>query len=245
MTESKTSAQALPEPASYDWTQIVDDLNRLLRLRTTPIGMKLFATIEEMEAIPRIRRPKSVHTTDQIVAQAARLGFTIGITAKDLMLQILRHPYIKDGYAIGKLVEYAGAAVAALSVDERATMTNMAAEVGAFTGIVRPDEKVVEYLQRERGLAPGDVRPLLEGLYSDADAEWERVLEFDAGEIEPMVALPGDPGNGVFLGELGGTVKIDIAYAGSCTAGKKSDMDMYAAVFRDSLEQGKRVQPDV
>lgn len=85
MAESKTSAQVLPEPASYDWTQIVDDLNRLLRLRTTPIGMKLFATIEEMEAIPRIRRPKSVHTTDQIVAQAARLGFTIGITAKDLV----------------------------------------------------------------------------------------------------------------------------------------------------------------
>lgn len=73
------------EPATCDWTQIVDDLNRLLRLKTTPIGMKLFTTVEEMEAIPKIRRPTLVHTTDQIVAQAARLGFTVGITQKDLV----------------------------------------------------------------------------------------------------------------------------------------------------------------
>src|ERR1700739_3464779 len=73
------------EPESYDWNQIVDDLYRLLRLRTTPIGIKLFATVEEMERIPKLRRPKSIHTTDQIVAQAARLGWTVGITAKDLV----------------------------------------------------------------------------------------------------------------------------------------------------------------
>src|SRR5579864_5652927 len=73
------------EPESYDWNQIVDDLNRLLRLRTTPIGMKLFTTVEEMEQIPKLRRPKSIHTTDQIVAMAARLGWTVGITAKDLV----------------------------------------------------------------------------------------------------------------------------------------------------------------
>jgi 3-isopropylmalate/(R)-2-methylmalate dehydratase large subunit len=124
-------------------------------------------------------------------------------------------------------------------------MTNMAAEVGAFTGIVRPDERVVEYLARERGLQPEHVRPLFEGLCSDDDAEWETVIEFDAAALEPMVALPGDPGNGIFISELGGPVKVDIAYAGSCTAGKKSDMDMYAAVFRDALKQGKRVHPDV
>jgi 3-isopropylmalate/(R)-2-methylmalate dehydratase large subunit len=168
-----------------------------------------------------------------------------GVTAKDLMLQILRHPYVKEGHAIGKLVEYGGEVVEALSVDERATMTNMAAEVGAFTGIVRPDEKVVEFLERERGLRPEAVRPLLEDLYSDPDAEWETVIELDAGRLEPMVALPGDPGNGVFISELGGPVKVDIAYAGSCTAGKKADMDMYAAVFRDALARGLRVHPDV
>ena len=73
------------EPATYEWDAIVDDLNRLLRLRVTPIGMKLFATVEEMEAIPRIRRPQAIHTTDQVVAQAARLGWTVGITNEDLV----------------------------------------------------------------------------------------------------------------------------------------------------------------
>ena len=61
---------------TYDWPALVDDLNRLLRLRTTPIGMKLFASKAEMEAIPRIRRPKDIHTTDQIVGQASRNGWT-------------------------------------------------------------------------------------------------------------------------------------------------------------------------
>ncbi len=167
------------------------------------------------------------------------------VTAKDFMLQILRHPYVKNGNAIGKLVEYAGEAVEALSIDERATMTNMAAEVGAFTGIVRPDEKAVEFLSRERGLDPEQVRPLLEGLYSDDGAEYETVIEIEASELEPMVALPGDPGNGLFLQELGGPVKVDIAYAGSCTAGKKSDMDMYARVFGEALQRGERVHPEV
>ncbi len=167
------------------------------------------------------------------------------VTAKDFMLQILRYPYVKDGNAIGKIVEYAGEAVEALSIDERATMTNMAAEVGAFTGIVRPDERAVEFLARERGLKPDQVRPLLEGLYSDEGAEYETVIEVDAGELQPMIALPGDPGNGLFITELGGPVKVDIAYAGSCTAGKKSDMDMYASVFKEALERGRKVHPDV
>jgi 3-isopropylmalate/(R)-2-methylmalate dehydratase large subunit len=167
------------------------------------------------------------------------------VTAKDYMLQILREPYVKNGHAIGKIVEYGGEAVQALSIDERATMTNMAAEVGAFTGLVRPDEKAVEFLARERGMKPEDVRPLLEGLHSDENAEYEKVIEFTASDLRPMVALPGDPGNGMFLEELGDPVKVDIAYAGSCTAGKKSDMDMYAAVFKDALEHGRTVHPDV
>lgn len=69
----------------FDGAKVVDDLNRLLRLRTTPIGMKLFASREEMEAIPKIRRPKDIHTTDQIVGQASRNGWTVGITADDLV----------------------------------------------------------------------------------------------------------------------------------------------------------------
>jgi len=167
------------------------------------------------------------------------------VTAKDFMLQILRHPYVKNGHAIGKIVEYAGEAVTDLSVDERATMTNMAAEVGAFTGIVGPDEAVVEYLRRERGLDPAEARQLISGLYSDDGAEYEEIIELRANELRPLVALPGDPGNGLFIEELGGPVKIDIAYAGSCTGGKKSDMDMYARVFKAALEKGQTVSPDV
>src|SRR5258705_528732 len=69
----------------YDWDAIVNGLNQDLRLRSIPIGMKLFETVEEMEAIPKIRRPKAKHTTDQIVAQARQLGWTVGITMADLV----------------------------------------------------------------------------------------------------------------------------------------------------------------
>ena len=69
----------------YDWAALVDGLNRYLRLRSIPIGMKLFETVEAMEAIPKIRRPKARHTTDQIVAQARQLGWTVGITMADLV----------------------------------------------------------------------------------------------------------------------------------------------------------------
>jgi uncharacterized protein (DUF169 family) len=73
------------DATTFDWPEIVADLNRLLRLRTTPIGMKLFATVAEMAAIPKIRRPTAIHTTDQIVGQASRNGWTVGITAADLV----------------------------------------------------------------------------------------------------------------------------------------------------------------
>jgi 3-isopropylmalate/(R)-2-methylmalate dehydratase large subunit len=167
------------------------------------------------------------------------------ITAKDFMLEILRHPYIKNGEAIGQIIEYAGEAVEALSVDERATMTNMAAEVGAFTGIIAPDEKTVEYLVEQRGMPVAEARALCEGLFSDADAAYVKVIEIDASTLRPMIALPGDPGNGLYVDELPGEVHIDIAYAGSCTAGKKEDMDMYARVFREALERGEHVPPEV
>jgi hypothetical protein len=151
-----------------------------------------------------------------------------GLHARDPAPSV--HP---DGHAIGQIIEYAGEAVEALSIDERATMTNMAAEVGAFTGH--------RGAGREGGRLPGrgarrGPRPrgaLCEGLFSDDDAEYVKVIEIDASAIRPMVALPGDPGNGLYIDELGAEpIRIDVAYAGSCTAGKKEDMDMYAAVLR-------------
>jgi len=167
------------------------------------------------------------------------------VTAKDFMLQILRDPYVKDGAAIGQIIEYAGEAVESLSVDERATMTNMAAEVGAFTGIIAPDERTVEYLMAQRGLSRAEAERHCEGLFSDPGAEYVKIIEIDASALKPMLALPGDPGNGLFIDELGEPVKIDIAYAGSCTAGKKDDMDMYARVFREGLERGQKVADGV
>ena len=73
------------ESSSYDLNELVASLNRLLKLRTIPIGMKMFKSVEEMEAIPKIRRPKAIHTTDQIVGQASRNGWTVGITNEDLV----------------------------------------------------------------------------------------------------------------------------------------------------------------
>jgi 3-isopropylmalate/(R)-2-methylmalate dehydratase large subunit len=168
------------------------------------------------------------------------------VTAKDYMLEILRHPYIRDGHAIGQIIEYAGPAVEALSVDERATMTNMAAEVGAFTGIIAADDKSVEFMVNERGMDRARAEELIVGMQSDPNAEYVKVIEIDASAIRPMAALPNDPGNGVFIDELGDDpIRIDIAYAGSCTAGKKEDMDMYAAVFAEADAQGLTAHPDV
>src|ERR1700733_11280224 len=77
--------QAASAPETFDLPAMVADLNSLLRLKTTVIGMKMFATADEMAAIPKIRRPTAVHTTDQIVSMASRLGWTVGITAGDLV----------------------------------------------------------------------------------------------------------------------------------------------------------------
>jgi 3-isopropylmalate/(R)-2-methylmalate dehydratase large subunit len=166
------------------------------------------------------------------------------VTAKDFMLAILRTPLVRNGDAIGRLVEYTGEALAGLSIDERATMTNMAAEVGAFTGIVAADQKTIEFLA-ERGVSRGEAERLCEGMTSDSDAEYALTLDIDAHELRPMIATPGDPGNGMFVDELPEPVKIDIAYGGSCTAGKKEDLDMYVRVFREALARGQRVHPDV
>lgn len=168
-----------------------------------------------------------------------------GVTAKDLILAILRTDFVRNGDAIGKVVEYCGEAISALSIDERATLTNMAAEVGGFTGIVAPDEKAAEFLVRRRGLSQDQAMALCQGLQSDPHAEYARVIELDASQLHPMVALPGDPGNGLFIHELGKSVKVDIAYGGSCTAGKAEDMDMYARVFADAVRKGRRVHPQV
>src|SRR5207237_7922946 len=94
------------------------------------------------------------------------------VTAKDVILALLAMDYVRSGKALAKVMEYSGEAIAALGVDERATMTNMAAEIGGFTGIVAPDEKVVELLHERRGLDRDKARQLTAGLGGDAVAEY-------------------------------------------------------------------------
>jgi len=186
----------------------------------------------------RVKVPESV----KIVIRGKRHP---NVTAKDFILKILSLDYVRSGKALAKVMEYGGEAVEALSVDERATMTNMAAEIGGFTGIVAPDEKVIEFLIERRGMKRAEVHRMIEGLRSDADAEYAEVIELDAAEITPMVATPGDPGNGKYVRELPSRVPIEIAYGGTCTAGKNEDMDMYASVLADALKRGRRISENV
>ncbi len=165
------------------------------------------------------------------------------VSAKDVMLKILATDYMKQGRGIGQVLEFAGDGIRDWPIDERATLTNMAVEAGGFTGIIEPDEVVVEYLTRTRGLAADEVRKGF--LQSDPDAEYAAVFEIDLSEIRPMVATPGDPRNGVNISDLTTEVKIDAAYGGSCTGGKMADMDMYAAVLQRAVERGQRVAPGV
>jgi 3-isopropylmalate/(R)-2-methylmalate dehydratase large subunit len=167
------------------------------------------------------------------------------VTAKDFILKILSLDYVRHGKALAKVMEYAGEAIEELGVDERATMTNMAAEIGGFTGIVAPDQKAVDFLVERRGMDRKKAESLIEGLYSDPDAEYTHTIELDAAEITPMVATPGDPGNGKYIRELNTPVPVELAYGGTCTAGKNEDMDMYARVLADALKQGKRVADSV
>jgi 3-isopropylmalate/(R)-2-methylmalate dehydratase large subunit len=186
----------------------------------------------------RVRVPESV----KIVIRGKKRP---NVAAKDFILKILSLDYVRSGKALAKVMEYSGEAIEALSVDERATMTNMAAEIGGFTGIVAPDRKVVEFLTERRGMDRKQAERLIEGLTSDPEAQYAEIIELDAADITPMVATPGDPGNGKYIRELNTPVPVELAYGGTCTAGKNEDMDMYAQVLSDALRQGKRVADSV
>ena len=186
----------------------------------------------------RVRVPESV----KVVIRGRKHP---NVTAKDLILKILSLDYVRSGKALAKVIEYSGEAIEELSVDERATMTNMAAEIGGFTGIVAPDRKAVEFLVDRRGMSRRDAEKMIEGLQSDRDAQYVQVIELDAANITPMIATPGDPGNGKYIREMNTPVPVELAYGGTCTAGKNEDMDMYARVLADAVKQGKRVAESV
>ncbi|HEY2020723.1 aconitase family protein [Paraburkholderia sp.] len=160
-----------------------------------------------------------------------------GVSAKDIVLHLLHLDAIRSGGAVGLVFEYGGDAVRAMSIDERATLTNMVAELGGFTGIVEPDERTVAFLKERRGIDFA----LEIWMKSDVGAVYSDTIRIDANAIEPMLARPGDPGNGVPAQQLDKDVAIDIAYGGSCTAGKREDFDFYHEVLRWGIEHGIRV----
>lgn len=164
-----------------------------------------------------------------------------GITAKDVVLHLLAEPRIRAGLGVGKVFEFAGSAIGSLSTDERATLTNMTAELGGFTGIVAPDAETVRFLRERRGV---DFTPEA-WMCSDAGAVYAATIRLDCSALSPMVAAPGDPGNGMALSSLAEPVRVDMAYGGSCTAGKREDFDHFHAVLSWALDHGLRVAPHV
>ncbi len=163
------------------------------------------------------------------------------VTAKDIVLHLLALPSLKSGAGVGKVFEFSGSAMAELTTDERATLTNMTAELGGFTGIVEPDAETVRFLRERRGIA-FELEPWMR---SDAGAAYSDVISVDCSRLAPMVAAPGDPGNGIALDRLGKRTRIDIAYGGSCTAGKREDFDRYHEVLVWAAERGLRVPAGV
>ena len=131
-----------------------------------------------------------------------------GVAAKDVILELLRRLSVKGG--VGKVMEYTGPGVANLSIPERATITNMGAELGATTSVVPSDEVTRQFLKaqgREEDFMP---------LTADADAEYDETVEIDLSALEPMVALPHMPDNVKSIKEAG-QIKVDQVCIGSCT----------------------------
>jgi len=181
-------------------------------------------------------------TVPQTVKIELRGALRPGVCAKDVMLGLLASDEQRAGVFSGRVLEFSGAGLATLNLDERATLTNMAVEASAFTGIVACDERVRHELAERRG---GE--PLPPPLAADADAEYAERVVVELSTLEPMVALPGDPRNGRTLREVlgAGSVRIDIAYGGSCTGSKTTDIDAYAAVLGAGLRRGQKVASGV
>jgi 3-isopropylmalate/(R)-2-methylmalate dehydratase large subunit len=168
-----------------------------------------------------------------------------GVCAKDIMLTLLAHPLIQGGQALGKVLLYSGPGYQSLNMDERATMCNMAVEAGAMTAMFEPDQVTRVYLA-ERGQGRDEDHGVTDAaLESDDGASYAAVIDIAVADIEPMVALPGDPRNSVPLSSLSTPVRVDKVYGGSCTGGKAHDMDMYASVFELARARGARVPDSV
>ncbi len=165
-----------------------------------------------------------------------------GVYSKDLILTIIKELTVNG--ATDKVIEFGGEAVAELDMDARMTLSNMAIEAGATCGICMPDEKTVDYLWdfiKDEGEFATKEAALAE--YSkwlpDADADYVKVIEIDAAELEPVMTVNYKPDQVRTVREMTGT-KVDQIYIGSCTNGRINDLRAAAAVLK-----GKKISPDV
>ncbi len=153
------------------------------------------------------------------------------VSAKDVILELLRRLSVKGG--VGRMFEYGGPGVGTLSVPERATITNMGAELGATSSVFPSDELTRDFLiAQDRGDA-------WEEFVADADAEYDQIVEIDLSALEPMIARPHSPDNVVAVREVAGT-PVDQVCIGSCTNSSLRDMLTVAAALR-----GKILPPEV
>lgn len=154
-----------------------------------------------------------------------------GVSSKDIILELLRRLSVKGG--VGKVFEYTGDALKTLSVYQRATITNMGAELGATTSIFPSDEKTKEFLEKQG--RPEDYRPL----QADPQASYDETIEIDLSRLKPMAACPNSPDAVRPITELAG-IKVDQVAIGSCTNSGYEDLMKAAMILK-----GKKVSPHV
>ena len=153
------------------------------------------------------------------------------VSAKDVILYVLKQLTVKGG--VGKIIEYTGEGVKSLSVTDRATITNMGAELGATTSVFPSDENTLAYLRSQGREA--DYTPLA----ADDDAVYDEELIVDLDALTPLAAMPHSPDNGDSVKNIGG-IKVDQVAIGSCTNSSYTDLMKVAAILK-----GKKVHPDV
>ena len=173
-----------------------------------------------------------------------------GCTAKDVILYILSD-HAREELTLNRSMEFGGPGLSSLSIDERATLCNMATECSGRTGICEADESLYDWMENAQNL--NRKRMQIQSVAPDEEAVYDGGIHtIDLSEIVPMVAHPGnpdkgipsDPTNGANISDIG-DVSIDIAYGGSCTAGKEDDMAYYAEVCQAARDAGLKVKEGV
>ncbi|QUH27470.1 aconitate hydratase [Vallitalea guaymasensis] len=153
------------------------------------------------------------------------------VTAKDIILEVLRVMTVKGG--VGKVIEYTGEGVSTLSVPERATITNMGAELGATTSVFQSDDVTLSFLKAQ------DREELWKELKADEDAAYDETININLDELEPLVAMPHSPDNVEKISNIK-DLKVNQVCIGSCTNSSYLDMMKVSKILK-----GKTVHPDV